>query len=115
MECLTPVIPMPKLHSHLNKRSVANSNNDIIPRRFLSVKHKRSTQQNWINDQELDWHMGLIFDGLPTYLNLSESLPEKSQLIVYTFPVIYTFNPEVQTFKVHKGQTTIDIKVRSSS
>ena len=68
--------------------------------------HKRFKRQfaNSINDDNLDWYMGLILDGIKNYLNLSE-------LCVSESPTIHPFDPEIRVLKIHQGEKYITFKV----
>ena len=117
MECPAANISLPSTHYHLEKRSLADETAqsgghiDSLRNGDMDARYRRNILKTWINDHVLDWYMGLILDGVKTYLNLSESLPDKSQLLIYSSPVIDDFDPEVKVFKIHKGHKNIVLKV----
>ena len=80
-----------------------------------TISHKRFKREpqfvNSINDDNLDWYMGLILDGIKNYLNLSESIPGIAKLLVFESPTIHPFDPEIRVFKIHQGEKLISFKV----
>ena len=107
MECPTPTITLPSTHNHLEDGTTGSH----IGSGACNGRCRRKIFKEWINDNALDWHMGLVLDGVKTYLNLSKSLPEKSQLLIYSSPIIDDFDPEVKVFKIHEGHKNIVLKV----
>ena len=66
-------------------------------------------------ENELKVYIGFIFDGVPTYRDLSESLPKYKELVIFPNPKFIRFN-EILEFHQYSSSSSdyeVDIKVIS--
>ena len=62
---------------------------------------------------DLQFYMGLVLDGVPTYRNISESLPQFGKLYIFSDPILYPFKEEIRSHSPHED-TNIVIEVMYS-
>ena len=66
------------------------------------------------NSDDIQFYVGLLFDGVPTYRNVSETLPQHGQLYIYTDPEVYEFEEEVLNFRHVDKHITIKVIISDS-
>ena len=47
----------------------------------------------------MEFYIGLLLDGVPTYRNVSDALPEYGKLAMYKDPEVHQFEDEVLLFR----------------
>lgn len=59
-------------------------------------------------------YIGFLFDGVTTYRNISETLPQQGQMYIYDDPEMYEFEDEVMDFRRNDEQIVIQVIISSS-
>ena len=73
-------------------------------------------EANSLNSDEMEFYIGLLLDGVPTYRNVSDTLPEYGKLDMFNDPKVFEFKDEVLLFRPyspHNDQHVV-IKVITS-
>ena len=63
------------------------------------------------NKEDVTFYIGLLFDGVPTYQNVSEALPQHGQLYMYKDPEVYVFEQEVLDFRHDDEHIVIKVAI----
>ena len=66
------------------------------------------------NSDDIQFYIGLILDGVPTYRNVSEPLPEFGQLDVFGNPELDRFEGDVLDFREKDVHIVITVTIQKS-
>ena len=66
------------------------------------------------NDDDIQFYIGLQLDGVPTYRNVSEKLPEYGQLDVFGNPELNRFEGDVLDFLEEDVHIVITVTIQKS-
>ena len=74
-------------------------------------------QAGLLNSDDVQFYMGLLLDGVTTYRNISETLPQYGKLNMFTDPQVDSFAEEVLLFRPYSpyNDERVVIKVVLSS
>ena len=90
--------------------SIAGTGYDVRTRREATF---RQTENLYYND-DIEFYIGLLFDGVPTYRNVSEALPKQGKMNIYRNLRVYEFEEEVLDFR-HNDEHIVIKVIRSSN
>ena len=89
---------------------------DIRPMVHSRQKRQQYVNHNGtngkINNETLEFYVGFLLDGVPEYVNLSNTLPEYSRLNVYMDPALFSWTEEMV---VKSDKRMFEIKVITQS
>ena len=126
MLCPTPAIDLPpefaSALARRRKRDTSLADSSILPRdNHLDESGHRIKRQvditdslgYQLNSDSLQFYIGFQLDGVMTYKNLSEALPQMGILNVFTNPEFEEFDDEVTNYRPYWpfDDDKVDVKV----
>ncbi|KAI0234406.1 hypothetical protein LSAT2_015304 [Lamellibrachia satsuma] len=110
MHCPSPIIHLPsgiskRNLSHISERdSDSGTGYDARMRRQVVERQAADLSDN---KDGVKIYIGFLFDGVTTYRNISETLPQQGQMYIYDDPEMYEFEDEVMDFRRNDEQIVI--------
>ncbi|KAI0234412.1 hypothetical protein LSAT2_015310 [Lamellibrachia satsuma] len=94
--CPTPDIQLPlEVNGLIKKSHITERDRDSV----ASHDARARREANSINSDEMKFYIGLLLDGVPTYRNVSDTLPEYGKLDMFNDPKVFEFKDEVLLFR----------------
>lgn len=91
--------------------SIAGTGYDARTRREARFRQT----ENLYNNDDIEFYIGLLLDGVPTYRNVSEALPKQGKMNIYRNPRVYEFEEEVLDFRHNDEHIVIKVTLSSNS